>query len=82
MSPLLDGTNVLSCSLPCFKIHKEQCTLKPTEPTPEAPSILPKTSNVASEAPLPIKVEKEYALLSPSQLSLLRTPSPWTRAEE
>jgi hypothetical protein len=47
--------------------------LKPTERISETPSILPKTSNVASEASLPIKVEKEYALLSPSRLSLLRT---------
>src|SRR5271156_5695977 len=76
MSPYLDDTDFFSCSLSCFKIHKDQCTPKPTKQTPETPIVALPTTTEPSSTASPIKVEKEYALLLPSQLSLLRTSHP------
>jgi hypothetical protein len=56
----------------CFKIHKEACA--PQEPKPEDTVIAQaKTNHSEQDDPkLPYKVEKEYNLLSPGQLVVLR----------
>jgi len=70
--------NYFSCSLVCFKIHKEGCQPKDqpedgnsgtqSEGIQNLEGILSSSEQLSSE-----KVKKEYAILSPGQLAILRT---------
>lgn len=65
---IMDGADY-SCSLSCSKVHKETCTPTPNEN--------PKGDDAVKGGRLPAhhsNLEREYALLSPGQLAMLRMP--------
>jgi len=76
-SPECIKLNIFSCSLTCFKIHKESCQPKDQSENGKSTTekeVSQKGENVSSSDPLPsTKVQKECAILSPGQLAILRT---------
>ena len=68
--PLEKSANT-SCSLSCFKIHKENCTSKPVVEVPKA-VVVKERERVNFRASALSKIKKEYVLLSAGQLASLR----------
>jgi len=61
-----------SCSLPCFKVHKETCQLKLPDAAQQKETNILQETKEPDDRPLQRKLVKEYNLVSAGQLAILR----------